>query len=74
MTLDGEKRIGFADLYGTTAIVRVDDDGDIVTAIESGQCGGRGYPTSEAARQYAAALLDAADTSDRVRSEAGEGR
>jgi hypothetical protein len=71
--LGEEKRIGFADLYGTTATVRVDDEGDIATELMCGQCGGRGYPTPEAARQYAAALLDAADRSDRVRSEAGEG-
>ncbi len=69
-----ERKVGFADMYGTTASVEVDDGGDIRTELMVGQCGGTGYPTAEAARQYAAMLLDAADTSDRVRAEAGEGR
>jgi hypothetical protein len=68
-----ERKVGFADMYGTTASVEVDDDGDIRTEMMVGQCGGTGYPTAEAARQYAALLLDAADASDRARPEAGEG-
>ena len=69
-----ERKVGFADIYGTTAAVRVDDDGGIETEVMVGQCGGCGYPTVEAARQYAAALLDAADRSDAIRAAAGEGR
>ncbi len=68
-----ERKVGFADIYGTVASVEVDDDGDIRTDMTVGQCGGCGYPTPEAARQYAAALLDAAEKSDEIRAEAGEG-
>lgn len=59
-----ERAIGFADVYGTRAVVRcdVDEDGPTLSlSVECGFCGGRGYPTPEAARQLAAALLDAAD-------------
>jgi len=72
MSRIAEKKIGFADIYGTTAAVEVDDDGGIRAELMIGQCGGCGYPTSEAARQYAAALLDAADESERIKAEAGE--
>ena len=61
---DFEKRIGLADCYGTVAAVEfTDEDGEgmIAMSLSVGQCQGRGYPTSEAARQIAAALLDAAD-------------
>lgn len=59
-----ERVIGLADTYGTRATVRcyIDEDGpSLSVALEAGLCGGRGYPTPEAARQLAAALLDAAD-------------
>lgn len=59
-----EKVIGLADTYGTRATVscHTDEDGPSLTvAIMAGFCGGRGFPTPEAARQLAAALLDAAD-------------
>lgn len=59
-----EKVIGLGDLYGTRATVTCwsDEDGPSLSiALTAGVCGGRGYPTPEAARQIAAALLDAAD-------------
>jgi hypothetical protein len=68
-----ERKVGFADTYGTTAAVEVDDDGEIRTELTVGLCGGTGYPTAAAARQYAALLLDAAEKSDEIRAEAGEG-
>ena len=64
MAEDFNRVIGLADTYGTRATVRcdVDEDGPALSlAVEAGFCGGRGYPTPEAARQVAAALLDAAD-------------
>lgn len=67
-----ERKVGFADIYGTVAAVEVADDGEIRAELMVGQCGGCGYPTSAAARQYAAALLDAAERSDAIRAEAGE--
>jgi hypothetical protein len=69
-----ERKVGFADMYGTTAAVEVDDDGDIRTEVMVGQCGATGYPTPEAARQFAALLLDAADASEKAQAEAGEGQ
>lgn len=73
MAAMAERKVGFADTYGTTASVEVDDDGGIRTDLMVGQCGGCGYPTAAAARQYAAMLLDAAEKSDEIRAEAGEG-
>lgn len=61
---DFERVVGLADTYGTRATVRFyeDDEGpSMQLSVEAGLCGGRGYPTPEAARQLAAALLDAAD-------------
>lgn len=60
-----ERRIGLADLYGTTAQVELGDDGDINLRVYSGMCGARAYPTPEAARQLAAALIDAAEAAAR---------
>lgn len=59
-----EKVVGLGDMYGTRATVRcsIDEDGpQLSVAVEVGFSGGRGYPTPEAARQLAAALLDAAE-------------
>jgi hypothetical protein len=73
---DTEKRIGMADLYGTTATVSFwppDDEDDtptIALRLGVGQCRAEGFPTVEAARQLAAALLDAADQMDQAESEA----
>ena len=63
------KRIGLADHYGTTAEVTfypVDDEGDadLTINIGIGGCIAEAAPTPEAARQLAAALLDAADAVD----------
>jgi len=69
---DWEKRIGLADHYGSTVEVGFEDPGDddacIALWLGVGQCGGRGYPTAEAARQIAAALLDAADAMEKVKA------
>ena len=70
---DWEKRIGFADHYGTTTEIAFEQDGGdgetcITVWLGVGQCGGRGYPTAEAARQIAAALLDAADAMEKVKA------
>ena len=63
-----ERKIGFADMHGTTAEVSVDredvnddEEAGIHVKIQSGFCQGAGFPTVEAARQLAAALLDAVD-------------
>ena len=60
-----EKVIGFADAGGTRAEVSVLDDDEgpptIHVSVGIGMSGGRGMPTIEATRQFAAALLDAAD-------------
>lgn len=69
---DYERTIGFADTAGTRGTVTVDvgdpddpdDEPQIGIALEAGFCGGRGYPTIEAARQFAAAILDAADRAE----------
>jgi len=70
---DFERRIGLADHYGTTAEVSVEAEGSEFEAgislwIGVGQSGGRGYPTIEAARQIAAALLDAADSMEKAKA------
>lgn len=62
-----ETRIGFGDLYGTTAEVEPEEH-EIRMRVAIGQCGGTGYLTPAAARQLASTLLDAADTVE----EAGE--
>lgn len=73
---DTEKRIGMADLYGTTATVAFwppddeDDTATITLRLGVGQCRAEGFPTVEAARQLAAALLDAADQMDKAEQEA----
>jgi hypothetical protein len=63
-----DRRIGLADSYGTTAEVSVyGDDGEtssIQLRVAVGQCGGSGWPTPAAARQLAAALLDAAEAAE----------
>lgn len=59
-----DARIGFADPYGTTADVSVDGDQterSIQVHVGVGQSGATGYPTPAAARQFAAALIDAAE-------------
>jgi hypothetical protein len=63
-----ERKVGLADLYGTTASVNVDledlEPGErpvISFRVNVGQCGATGFPTPSAARQLSAALLDAAD-------------
>jgi len=67
-----ERTIGFADTFGTRAEISVLDDGDgppsIHLSVLVGQSGGRGILTPEAARQLAAALLDAADKTDQIRA------
>lgn len=59
------RKIGFADSYGTRAEVKAGDDvvGDdeISLEVSAGFCSGQGFPTLEAARQLAAALLDAVE-------------
>ena len=67
---DWTKRIGLADYDGTTAEIKFwdeDEDGEPTISLWLGinGCGGRGFPTAEAARQIAAALLDAADAMER---------
>lgn len=63
--VDFERTIGLGDTYGTRAEVSVLDDGDgpptIHLSLTAGASGGRGIASPEAARQLAAALLDAAD-------------
>lgn len=67
---DFEQRVGLADSYGTLATVLVnEDDPCIQFRLESGMCGGTGFPTPEAARQIAGALLDAADRVERAAAE-----
>jgi hypothetical protein len=62
---DFERVIGLGDTYGTRAEVSVLDDDEgpptIHLSLTSGASGGRGIASPEAARQLAAALLDAAD-------------
>jgi hypothetical protein len=65
-TEETEFRVGFADNFGTVAEVNFwpedeDNDATIQVALGIGSCWARGYPTPSAARQMAAALLDAAD-------------
>lgn len=63
-----ERRIGLADIYGTVCEVTVLDDTDdddaepsIHLTLSCGASSTRGIATPTAARQIAAALLDAAD-------------
>jgi hypothetical protein len=63
-----ERRIGMADVYGTTAEVDLMEDeggeGGILLRLHCGQCGARAYPTPEAARQLAGALMDVAEAAE----------
>ncbi len=72
------RKIGFADSYGTRAEVTYDPDspGDdqISLEVSAGFCSGQGFPTPEAARQLAAALLDAADRTGPPPSSKGSER
>lgn len=68
---DWTKRIGLADFDGTTAEVRFwgedeDNEPTIVLWLGINGCGGRGFPSADAARQLAAALLDAADLMEKA--------
>jgi hypothetical protein len=70
---DFERIVGLADMYGTRATIRcsIDEDGPALSlSVEAGFCGGRGYPTPEAARQVAAALLDAVERYEQSESAA----
>ena len=63
------KRIGLADHYGTTAEVTFypadnESEADLTFSLGIGGCSAHTTPTPEAARQLAAALLDAADAVD----------
>lgn len=75
MAGDYEKTIGFADTAGTRATVSSyldeDDEGEptISITVEAGFCAGRGYPTLEAARQFAAAILDAVDHAEQATAD-----
>jgi hypothetical protein len=65
-TEETEVRIGLADHHGTVAEINfwpedAEDKAQINLNLGSGSCWARGYPTAAAARQIAAALLDAAD-------------
>jgi hypothetical protein len=70
-----ERRIGMADQYGTCATVSfypADDEVDepaMCVSLGIGQCESRCYPTAVAARQMAAALLDAAEAFDAASSD-----
>lgn len=76
---DWTKRIGFADHSGVVAEVEFIDaghnntgdqwDADVAVSVGIAGCQARGYPTKEACRQLAAALLDAADAMDRAEQE-----
>jgi hypothetical protein len=65
-----DRSIGLGDTYGTRAEVAVLDDADeegpatIHVSLLAGMSGGRGIATPEAARQLAAALLDAAEDAE----------
>jgi hypothetical protein len=65
---DFNRVIGLGDTYGTRAEVSVLDDGDdpatIHLSLTAGVSGGHGIASPEAARQLAAALLDAADLTE----------
>ena len=68
---DYERTIGFADMWGTRAEVSClfDDDGEdpsIHVTLVVGAFRASGIPTLEAARQLAAALLDAIDHAEKV--------
>jgi hypothetical protein len=71
MTDSFEKKVGFADHAGTVAEVSVDredvaedEEAEIHVKISAGYCQGAGFPTVEAARQLAAALLNAAEVAE----------
>lgn len=71
---DWIKRIGFADHSGVVAEVEFIDETDdfeasVAISVGIAGCQSRGYPTREACRQLAAALLDAADSMDRAEQE-----
>lgn len=67
-----EQVIGFGDHAGTRFEVAAeppdDPDGEasVHMAVMAGMCGGRGMPTRKAARQMAAAVLDACDAADEM--------
>jgi hypothetical protein len=65
-TEETEVRIGLADHCGTVCEINFwpedpEDKAQINLNLGGGSCWARGYPTAAAARQIAAALLDAAD-------------
>lgn len=72
---DWEVRVGMADMYGTVATVGYyaeDEDGDAIISLRLGigNCEARTAPTAVAARQLAAALLDAADALEPLKADA----
>lgn len=68
--MTSERAIGFGDSYGTRAVIEVDDEGELSVALGVGLFAEiKGFPTPEAARQIAGALLDAVDAADSAKAE-----